>query len=171
MARIIVVDDDQDILNLIQLRLGKAGHTVEAFGDGPSALAGLAGPEPIAPPDVAVLDVTMPGMSGLELLHAIREREGLRDLPAVFLSARVLPEEIAAGEAMGATYLTKPFVAPVLLQAVEHALLPPAERNAQLTAVMGVPVRRPDAGPDAIRFTHVTPPPVAHTVSKPPPGH
>lgn len=168
MARIIVVDDDQDILNLIQLRLGKAGHQVEIFGDGPSALSGL---KLIQAPEVAVLDVTMPGMSGLELLHALREREGLQDLPAVFLSARVLPEEIAAGEAMGATYLTKPFVAPVLLQAVEHALLAPAERAAQLTAVMGV-ASSDDAPHDGVRFTHEAPVHVPReAVSKPPPGH
>lgn len=168
MAHILVVDDDQDILNLIQLRLGKEGHDVEIFGDGPSALAGLS---TVARPDLAVLDVSMPGMSGLELLHALREREGLSELPAVFLSARVLPEDIAAGEAMGAIYLTKPFVAPVLLRAVENSLMPKSEREARLAAVMGV-APRAEAPHDGVRFhEEVKAPVVSASASQPPPRH
>jgi CheY-like chemotaxis protein len=50
-----------------------------------------------------VLDVSMPEMTGLELLQELRQREGLQDLPAVFLSARVLPDDIEAGRRLGAT--------------------------------------------------------------------
>lgn len=169
MARILVVDDDQDILNLVQLRLGKEGHHVDVFGDGPAALAGLRVGEL---PELAVLDVSMPGMSGLELLDALRGRDGLAALPAVFLSARVLPEDIAAGEALGAIYLTKPFIAPVLIRAVENALTPPEEREARLAAVMGVAPSH-DAPHDGVRFTEERPPLVvtAAAVSQPPPGH
>ena len=63
----------------------------------------------------------MPAPDGFELLRLLREREGAAQLPAIFLSARVLPEDIEAGRAMGATYLTKPFVATALLRAVEQA--------------------------------------------------
>jgi CheY-like chemotaxis protein len=66
----------------------------------------------------------MPEMSGLELLAQLRARDGLSDLPAIFLSARVLPEDIAAGQALGASYLTKPFIAAALLRAIEEALVP-----------------------------------------------
>ena len=73
-------------------------------------------------PDVAVLDVTLPGMSGFELLPALREREGLGELPAVFLSARVQDHDIAEGRALGATYLTKPFVGKALDAAIARAV-------------------------------------------------
>jgi CheY-like chemotaxis protein len=73
-------------------------------------------------PDLAVLDVSMPGMDGLELLERLRTIDGMERLPAIFLSARVQPEDIEAGRALGATYLTKPFVATALLNAVKAAL-------------------------------------------------
>lgn len=61
-------------------------------------------------------------MSGLELLVALRQKEGLAQLPAIFLSAKVQPEDIRQGQELSATYLTKPFVASALLDAVERAL-------------------------------------------------
>jgi CheY-like chemotaxis protein len=87
---------------------------VVAAGEGASALAAV---QERGRPDLAILDVAMPGMSGLELLVALRERTDLQELPAIFLSARILPSDIAAGRALGASYLTKPFVAPALMAA------------------------------------------------------
>lgn len=72
-------------------------------------------------PDVAVLDVTMPGMTGLELLPAMRSREGAAGMPAVFLSGRVGHADVEAGRALDATYLTKPFSAIALVNAVARA--------------------------------------------------
>jgi DNA-binding response OmpR family regulator len=126
MARILVVDDDPDLRGLVEFRLRKAGHQVVAAGDGESAIAAIDG---LRGPDLAVLDVAMPGMSGLELLVALRRREDLHELPAIFLSARILPSDIAAGRALGASYLTKPFVAPALIAAVAAALGPAEERE------------------------------------------
>src|SRR5918998_6198427 len=103
MAQILVVDDDPDLRGLVEFRLRKAGHEALAAGDGASALAVV---QERGRPDLAVLDVAMPGMSGLELLVALRERPDLRELPAIFLSARILPSDIAAGRALGASYLT-----------------------------------------------------------------
>jgi CheY-like chemotaxis protein len=119
MAQILVVDDDPDLRGLVEYRLRKAGHDVVAASEGESALAAVG---THGRPDLAVLDVAMPGMSGLELLAALRTRADLRELPAVFLSARILPSDIAAGRALGASYLTKPFVAPALMAAVAAAL-------------------------------------------------
>jgi DNA-binding response OmpR family regulator len=127
MAHILVVDDDPDIRGLVEFRLRKAGHHVLVAGDGASALAAV---DERGRPDLAVLDVAMPGMNGLELLVALRERAELRELPAVFLSARILPSDIAAGRALGASYLTKPFVAPALMAAVTTALSPADQRDA-----------------------------------------
>lgn len=115
MARILVVDDDEDIRNLVALRLTAAGHAVLAAEGGPEALAALEGRDA---PDAAVLDVTMPEMDGFALLEALRSREATADLPVVFLSARVQDADIARGRAAGAAYLTKPFVASALVTKV-----------------------------------------------------
>ena len=118
MARILVVDDDDDIRGLVAMRLKAAGHRVVAVADGARALDLV---EERGIPEVAVLDVTMPGMDGFELLETLRARSG-RDVKAVFLSARVQEEDVARGRAAGATYLTKPFIASALLSAVERAV-------------------------------------------------
>ena len=122
MAKVLVVDDDPDVLQLVSFRLRKAKHKVIAVSGGHEALRVVA---ERGAPDVAVLDVMMPGLDGLTLLQRLRGLEGLEKLPAIFLSARVQPEDIEAGRALGATYLTKPFVATALLNAIEAALAAP----------------------------------------------
>jgi CheY-like chemotaxis protein len=124
MTKVLVVDDDEDILGLVQARLKKAGHQVMSAASGPAALELI---DERGGPDLAVLDVGLPGMDGLELLDAIRERAGLSRMPAVFLSARVMPDDVAKGRAKGAMYLTKPFVASALLGAIDKALAEAAE--------------------------------------------
>jgi CheY-like chemotaxis protein len=119
MARVLVVEDDPDLLNLLLTRMRRAGHKVVSASNGPDALQVV---DERGAPELCVLDVGLPGMDGLALLQHIRSRPGLAALPAVFLSARVLPEDIAKGRALGATYLTKPFVASALLGAVAEAL-------------------------------------------------
>ncbi|MGH2826582.1 MAG: response regulator [Actinomycetota bacterium] len=119
MAKALVVEDDTDILNLVVARCRRAGHQVIGVASGQEALEVL---DERGDPDVAILDVGLPNMTGLELLEKLRARPGLADLPVIFLSARVQPEEIEAGRALGATYLTKPFVASALLAAIERTI-------------------------------------------------
>jgi CheY-like chemotaxis protein len=119
MSRLLVVDDDPVVLNLVQIRLKTGGHRVISATDPDEALRVV---DERGLPDLAVLDVSMPGMSGLQLLEQLRQRPGAERLPAIFLSGRVQPQDIDAGRALGATYLTKPFVASALLAAVERAL-------------------------------------------------
>ncbi|GAA0311869.1 response regulator [Kineococcus aurantiacus] len=119
MARVLVVEDDPDIRQLVELRLRGLGHRVVSAASGPEALTVIA---ERGTPEVVVLDVAMPGMTGLELLHNLRAQPEHAELPAIFLSARVRPEDIAAGEALGATYLTKPFVVSALAAAIDKAL-------------------------------------------------
>jgi CheY-like chemotaxis protein len=69
-----------------------------------------------------VLDITLPDMNGFELLTRLRGEEPMHQLPAVFLSGRVEQADIEAGQAMAATYLTKPFVATALLSAIDRAM-------------------------------------------------
>jgi CheY-like chemotaxis protein len=117
MSRVLVVDDDPNLRQLVTVRLEKAGHRVRGADSAAEALALVADR---GAPDVVVLDVTMPGMTGLELLPAMRELDGCADLPAIFLSGRVELHDIEAGRALGATYLTKPFSANALTKAIER---------------------------------------------------
>ncbi|CAA9476804.1 MAG: Phosphate regulon transcriptional regulatory protein PhoB (SphR) [uncultured Solirubrobacteraceae bacterium] len=158
MAHILVVDDDRDVRGLVDFRLRKAAHQVLVAPDGAAALELV---QDRGAPDLAILDVTMPGMSGLELLVELRRREGLEQLPAIFLSARILPADIAAGRALGATYLTKPFVAPALMAAVDAALGP---ADAWRSGSVRTPVPADERTPPAPAIPRVL-------TSRPPPGY
>lgn len=119
MAKVLVVEDDPDIRTLVETRVRRMGHLVVGVGSAEEAVAALAAR---SAPDLAVLDVLMPGMSGLELLSALRQDEAYAEMPAIFLSGRVQDADIEAGRALGATYLTKPLVLSALNTAVEQAL-------------------------------------------------
>ena len=119
MARILVVDDDRVLLKLIQWRLERAGHEVISLTSPQNALELVLGGKM---PDAVVLDVSMPEISGVEVLQTLRLGFGMKDRPAVFLSGRISPEEIETGRALGAIYLTKPFVASALLKAIDQVL-------------------------------------------------
>jgi CheY-like chemotaxis protein len=118
VSRVLVVDDDPNVRDLIAFRLRKAGHRVLCAESGAEALDLV---ETRGAPDVAVLDVSMPEMSGLELLPTMRSRDGLADMPAIFLSGLVDHADVAAGRALDATYLTKPFSGVALVNAVAKA--------------------------------------------------
>ena len=117
MSRVLVVDDDPNLRQLVTVRLQKAGHRVLAADSAAEALAVVADR---GAPDVVVLDVTMPGMSGLELLPVMRGVDGCAALPAIFLSGRVDHADVEAGRALNATYLTKPFSATALCNAIQR---------------------------------------------------
>jgi len=106
MKRVTVVDDDEDICRIVQLRLTSMGMAVDAYFDGPSGLEAIAAD----PPDLAIIDVMMPGMNGLEVTRAIRAQEFTKDLPVVIFSALVSPPDHDAGLEAGADhYIIKPF--------------------------------------------------------------
>jgi CheY-like chemotaxis protein len=117
MSRVLVVDDDPNLRHLVTVRLQKAGHRVVGADSAAEALAVV---QQRGAPDVVVLDVTMPGMKGLELLAVMRDLDGCADLPAIFLSGRVEHHDVEAGRALNATYLTKPFSAIALTKAIER---------------------------------------------------
>ena len=127
MARILVVDDDPDILSLVVQRLRHCGHVVQGVGEAETAVAFVV---ERGAPDLLILDVTMPGMDGLELLSRLRADTGVADLPAIFLSGRMRPADIEAGRALGARYLTKPYIANALIAAVDDELLDVESRAA-----------------------------------------
>jgi DNA-binding response OmpR family regulator len=118
-AYVLVVDDEPDVLNLVEMQLERAGYTVVTADSGLDALRVL---RENGSPLLAVIDVAMPELSGLDLVRVLRGRADTETLPVVFLSARVLPSDIAAGESLGASYVTKPFTRSSLLGAIEIEL-------------------------------------------------
>lgn len=107
MARILVADDDADLRYLIRLRLELLGHEVVEAADGAVAIELVT----TADVDLAVLDITMPRVTGLEVLATVRAAQGPRSaLPVVLLTAMSTEDDVARGMAMGAdAYVTKPF--------------------------------------------------------------
>jgi DNA-binding response OmpR family regulator len=101
---VLIADDDADILSLVRLRLERSGYTVVSASDGTEALAlALA-----RVPDLAILDVSMPGMTGIEVTRRIRERE--LDTRVILLTAGARDVDVSAGADAGAdAYVTKPF--------------------------------------------------------------
>ena len=119
---VLCADDDRDILALLALRLERAGYRVVQAIDGEQALS-LARE---LLPDVVVLDVMMPRLSGTEVLAALRADDATAALRVVLLSARAQEADVARGLEAGAdAYLAKPFQAPELLEVVGQL----AERN------------------------------------------
>ena len=119
MARLLVVDDDADILHLVWTQMRARGHQVLGATSGPEALEAV---QLWGPPQVAVLDVAMPAMDGLQLLQQLRAATGISELPAIFLSARVDRKTVEAAHRLGAAFLAKPFMEEILYTAIEAAL-------------------------------------------------
>ena len=106
VARILVADDDVDIRELVEFKLSTLGHEVVAVGDGAAAIDACQAHRP----DLAVLDVMMPGVSGLDAIRAIRADPALADLPVILLTARAQESDVETGFDSGADdYITKPF--------------------------------------------------------------
>jgi DNA-binding response OmpR family regulator len=106
VARILVADDDVDIRELVEFKLTTMGHEVVAVADGAAAIDACMAQRP----DLAVLDVMMPGVSGLDAIRVIRADPRLADLPVILLTARAQESDVETGFDSGADdYITKPF--------------------------------------------------------------
>ena len=119
MARVLVADDEPDIRRIIGIFLRRGGHEVFETDDGMRAMTLM---EELRP-DAAVLDVVMPGMTGIELTRTIRSLPHLAQTPIIMLSARTLAHEVEEGMRSGATmYLSKPFSPATLIAAITKVL-------------------------------------------------
>lgn len=119
MSTILVADDDRDILDLVAFKLSAAGHELITATDGATALTEARR----AVPDLVVLDVGMPGMSGLDVCRELRADAVTNAIPVILLTARGKESEVEAGLSLGANdYLVKPF-SPRELQSRVSALL------------------------------------------------
>ena len=117
--RILVADDDQDILDLVVFKLTQAGYDPVAVGDGVAALAAIEAEVP----RLAILDVMMPGLSGMDVLRKVRANEATKDLDVILLTARARDSDVDSGFASGASdYVIKPFSPRELMHRVNAVL-------------------------------------------------
>ena len=113
---VALVDDDRNILTTLSIALQAEGYATRVYSDGEAALDALRS----NPPDLAVFDIKMPRMDGMELLQKLRETS---DLPVIFLTSKDQEEDEEAGLAMGADdYIAKPFSQRLLLARIRAIL-------------------------------------------------
>jgi DNA-binding response OmpR family regulator len=117
--RILIVDDEPNIVISLEFLMKREGFDVAVAGDGETALRLLAE----QPPDLVLLDVMLPRKSGYEVCAAIRANPGLQGTKIILLTAKGRETEMAKGMALGAdTYMTKPFSTKDLLTRVKQML-------------------------------------------------
>lgn len=119
MAKILIVDDEQDILQLISLNLQRQGYETESVADGLTALK-------VAQrdiPDLILLDIMLPGMDGVQVFKRLRKEVRTRRIPVILLTARSQQADKIAGLELGADdYITKPFSPKELVLRVTNLL-------------------------------------------------
>jgi len=119
MAKILIAEDERDIRDLVAFTLRFAGHEVTAASNGEEAVQMA----PDANPDLILMDVRMPRMTGYEACRAIKSNPKLKNIPIVFLSAKGQESEIQTGLEVGAEeYLLKPFAPDQLTDRVKAIL-------------------------------------------------
>jgi DNA-binding response OmpR family regulator len=121
---IVVADDDDDIVALVAYRLERSGYDIVTAHDGEEALRLILEHRP----ELAVLDVMMPGLDGYELTRRIRQNEATSRMPVILLTARVQEADVTRGFEAGADdYIEKPFS--------------PQELRARVQSILGRPPR------------------------------
>src|SRR6478609_7760622 len=123
MPTIALVDDDRNILTSVSIALEAEGYKVETYTDGASALDGLVA----RPPQLAIFDIKMPRMDGMELLRRLRQKS---DMPVIFLTSKDEEIDELFGLKMGADdFITKPFSQRLLVERVKAILRRSAPRD------------------------------------------
>ncbi len=125
MQTIALVDDDRNILTSVSIALEAEGYKVETYTDGASALDGLLA----RPPQLAIFDIKMPRMDGMELLRRLRQKS---DIPVIFLTSKDEEIDELFGLKMGADdFITKPFSQRLLVERVKAILRRASSRETQ----------------------------------------
>ena len=133
--RILVVDDDPDILQFVRMNLEMDGFDVELAGGGREALEKVAAD----PPDLMLLDVMMPEMDGLTVLRRMRSDPSTANVPVIVLTARSLAEDRVKGLDLGADdYITKPFDLEELIARI-RTVLRRSQQLRDLSPLTGLP--------------------------------
>jgi len=117
--KILIVDDEEDILNMVQMRLEATGYEVVTASDGNTAYDKAK----TECPDLIVLDLSLPGMDGYNVCRLLKFDEKYRYIPVIMLTAKSQQEDKDWGKKVGADlYLTKPFETKELLDGIENLL-------------------------------------------------
>ncbi len=117
--KILIVDDEPNIVVSLEFLMKQKGHAVKVVNDGETALAAVAEFRP----DLILLDVMMPRMSGYDLCQRVRENPAWQDIKIIMLSAKGRDVEVTKGLAVGAdAYMTKPFSTKDLIDKVQGML-------------------------------------------------
>ncbi|MFV1960928.1 MAG: response regulator [Acidimicrobiia bacterium] len=133
--RVLVADDDPDILTVVKINLELDGFEVDTAIDGEDAIQKATS----TPPNVIVLDIMMPRMDGLTALHRLRSQASTANIPIILLTARGLPEDRVRGLELGADdYITKPFDITELAARV-RAVLRRTQAARDLSPLTGLP--------------------------------
>lgn len=119
--KVLVVDDEQDIVAALRITLELAGYEVITAANGREALKHVV----FDKPDLVVMDVMMPGIDGLEALRRIKENEETAAIPVIILTAKDATPDMAKAWDTGADfYQTKPYSTPELVNLIHHILAP-----------------------------------------------
>lgn len=116
---ILIVDDDEVILKIAELGLQRGGYSVVKCTSGMSCLESLK----YYMPDLILLDVEMPIMSGIQTLGIIKSNDDLKDIPVVFLTGATDTETVSSARRLGAVgYVVKPFIPQELVEKINKIL-------------------------------------------------
>jgi two-component system alkaline phosphatase synthesis response regulator PhoP len=133
--KILVVDDEEDILELLRFNLTKEGFTVVCAASGEEALKSAVSNRP----DLVLLDLLLPGMDGLEVARRLKHDASTKDIPVIMVTAKGEEADIVTGLEVGAEdYITKPFSRKVLIARVRAALRRKAAAPADDQEVLSV---------------------------------
>ncbi len=128
--RIIIVEDEPDMAELVAMRLQREGYDVETVGDGAEALEMIR----CSPPDLVLLDLMLPGIPGTEVATKLRNDARTAGVPIIMLTARSEESDIVVGLHLGADdYITKPFSMSVLVARISAVL----RRSRDIAAARG----------------------------------
>lgn len=120
MAKVLVVDDEPNIVLSLEFLMEQAGFEVVTAEDGEQALARVKDDQP----DLLLLDISLPGISGFDVLERLRSEEATAQLPIIMLTAHGRDVEREKGMALGADdYITKPFSTQSLVEKVKILLI------------------------------------------------
>ncbi len=119
MARVLVIDDEPDVVRLIGKVLSGRGHVVQTARDGASALTRVE----LEPPDVIILDSDLPKIDGAEVCRRIKTDDATRKIPVVMMTSQYIDITEVGVEGGPDAYVVRPFVREVLAAAVERMLV------------------------------------------------
>jgi len=117
--KILVVEDEQDLLTLQSMLLSIEGYTVEGVMDGQTALDVVE----TMKPDLILLDIMLPEVDGFQVCRQLKSNEATRHIPIIILTAKKSKDDLIIGEQSGADmYITKPYKTSMVIEAIQRLL-------------------------------------------------